>query len=264
MWEFVLLALSGSLVALLAICCWGRIFGKVAKHVIQSIDRSILGVDVYFGHLVVDPCKLKVKIEGCTVANPRQGVWSTPHLMKMDRVFINVGMRKLLRSCGRRVSVQTMELDGVEVLVEKTWNSSNVWEVLALMGGVTSPASTPPAKESTMKVDVHAVKIQNVRVNLHAWKAKLKLRAADFDFQDLTSELEGREAEVILTILIRSMLESVLANLPGGLHVLKSWKRRRKRCSSSSSGSSSSASSSSDSEDDEDEPPKTSCCRVCK
>lgn len=279
--EFLLVAAVIALVLVfVAVPCCSRVLGKAIKTLLQSVDKRILGVAVQFGHLWVNPCTLQVSIEGCTVENPEG--YSTPFLMKMERVLVDISFRQLLWSCGQRVCVQQILLDQLEVNVEKSMWSSNVQDVLKFLGEAASPRPSPQerhsmsdsssdtaedlkaTKKKKQKVEVHDVVVTNVSVNLQAWMFKMKLRPADLDFQDLTEEVSGHESQVLVKLLLESLLMSVLANLPAGESVNQAWNQSRRRGAASDSSDSSwfshfSGSSGSECEGG-DKPP---CCAAC-
>jgi len=291
--------------------CCSRVVGKAMKTLLQTIDKKVLGVNVSFGHLNVNLCRLQVIIDGLTVENPEG--YSTPFLLKMEDVHLHFSLMELLCSFGKRIKVQQLELDGVEVNVEKTMSSSNLQDVLAFLASKATPApqerermrrpseseevergdakaspcglcsccgccscwaSEPvEAKSAKRKIDIHSVVVHRASVNLQAWMFKMKLRAADMDFQDLTAETRGQEAQVIAQLLLESLLMSVLANLPAGEYVSQAWERRRNRGSSSCSSSDSEAStfslfsggggSACGSSSDDDEYKSKSPCSCC-
>lgn len=253
-----LLGVTAAVLVFIVEPCCSRILGKVVKTFLQSIDRRILGVNVSFGHLKVNPCCLQVNIDGLTVDNPEG--YDSPYLLKMDDVHVRFSLRRLLFSCGRRISVRELQLDGVDVNVEKSLRSSNLQDVLAFLAAKATPqpqdrermerlsdsddleyAAKKPkdkAESKARKVDIHAVVVHRASVSLQAWMFKMKLRAADLDFQDLTEDIKGHETTVVAQLLLESLLMSVLANLPAGDYVQQAWDRRRQRdtsCTSSDS-----------------------------
>jgi len=300
------IAISFVLLTFVVEPCFSRVVGKALKTLLQSIDKRVLGVNLTFGHLRVNLCCLKATIEGLTVENPEG--YSSPFLLRLDEVHLNFGLRRLLCSLGRRLAVQQLELDGVEVNVERKLTSSNVAEVLANLArrqAATSGQLGPQDREQGMargddveaggaspccsccggcccgwcagsaeeskgatkrKVEVHTVVVRGVAVNLQAWMFKMKLRAADMDFQDLTEEVKGHEIQVLAQLLLESLLASVLANLPAGDYVQQAWDRRKDRAEAEDAGSDSDASTTSlfsGSSNDSDVADKKTPCTCC-
>lgn len=310
-WQVVeavsVVAISLALLVFVVEPCCSRVVGKALKTLLQSIDKHVLGVNVTFGHLRVNLCCLRATIEGLTVENPEG--YSSPFLLRLDEVHLKFGFRRLLGSCGRRLAVQQLELDGVEVNVERQLASSNVAEVLASLARRQAAASSQPgpqereqrmargsdveaggapgfcscaggcccglccgsaedAKEtkSKRKVEVHAVVVHRVAINLQAWMFKMKLRAADMDFQELTEEVKGHEIQVLAQLLLESLLASVLANMPAGEYVQQAWDRRKGRAEADDAGSDSDASTTSlfsGSSNDSEGADKQSPCSCC-
>lgn len=210
-------------------CCFSRALGRVTKAVIQVFDHRLLGVDVRMRRMRVNPCALKVVMSNCTVDNPHG--YSESSLMTMQKVQVNLGARRLLCSCGRRVVVQRLELIGVCVNVEKKWGSSNVSDVLkhlesASEGGSSHDASSSEAEDGgteaghtkvkrrrPTKLEVRSVAVYDVSINLRAFGLGMVVKAADMEFDNLSSALDGQEMQVVTRLVFASVLKTVVANM---------------------------------------------------
>mmetsp|Transcript_62048 Transcript_62048/g.177993 ORF Transcript_62048/g.177993 Transcript_62048/m.177993 type:complete len:340 (-) Transcript_62048:243-1262(-) len=268
------------IVALVTVCCLHRVLGIAVKTTIQSLDRKYLGVDIKIGTLHLSTLSLKLTITDTVVENPKG--YETPHLLAFHKIKVNFSTLSLLNSCGRRLVVQHLELDDVEVNVEKKGiSTSNVSEVLQQLQAHSEASSSgsddsasdsssdseligggKPKKQRRMKVEVQKVVVNNVHVNLKAWKFGMTLKAADMNFDHLSEQMQGHELSFVMRLVLETILSSVVANIPSiasqyaMANAPWNWFGGKSPCSSPASNRSG---SSSEGEDD-----STGCRRCCK
>ena len=68
--------------------------------------------------VVVGLCTGIVCVRGLTVTNPPELGYQSEYMTKADRIFVNVSMRQLIRSCGRKLILQQVIIDSVHGIVE--------------------------------------------------------------------------------------------------------------------------------------------------
>lgn len=263
------------IVALVTVCCLRRVLGIAVKTTIQSLDRKYLGVDIKIGTLHLSILSLKLTITDTVVENPKG--YETPHSLAFHKIMVDFSTLSLLKSCGRRLVVEHLELDDVEVNVEKKGiSTSNVGEVLQQLQAHSEASSSgsdgsasdsgsdsdligggKPKKQRRMKVEVQKVVVNNVHVNLKAWKFGMTLKAADMNFDHLSEQMQGHELSFVMRLVLETILSSVVANIPTAMaNAPWNWFGRKSPCSSPAS---SRGGSSSEGEDD-----SAGCRRCCK
>jgi len=141
------------LAAILSLYYFDRVFGKAVQEVLETVDRALIGVDVSFGSVRINPCSGWVKLEDLKVSNPVTGhQYKKDYLLKARKVLVDVDMLKLITSFGHVVFIEAVELIGVEVLVEKTIHSSNIQDVLRGISGKHAEAKDEHETEAPVKV----------------------------------------------------------------------------------------------------------------
>lgn len=254
--DICLLLLLCTCILFFVIRCWSNALRLATKRLL----KHLLGVQVQIERMKINPFVLFVEIRGLTLGSPPG--FSAEHMLSMDKVHVNLGVRRMLFSCGDRMLVQHMELHGVHVTVEKNFSTSNIQEALSHLDRVSSrsggqgstgkPGALPRedcrVEDSGSEdegvfanVEVRQVVVNDVAVSLQVWPLAMSVKLADFQFQDLSSEFEERHLTVVLRLFFQTVMSSVLANIPE--HVPSAFYRMADALSSSSASSEASAGS---------------------
>lgn len=114
-----------------------KVIGLVVKFAIETLDESILGVDITVSAAALAVTRGYVNVTGLVVHNPVEGKdkWSSPYLARVDKIVVKLNMRRLICSFGAEFEVMCMDIHGVEINFDKPSFStpSNVQLVLDYM-----------------------------------------------------------------------------------------------------------------------------------
>lgn len=221
---------------LLALYYFDRVFGLAVQEVLETVDRALIGVDVSFGSVRINPTSGWVKLEEVKVSNPVSGhKYKKDYLLKARRVFVDIDMMKLFTSLGKVVSVQAVELIGVEVLVEKALHSSNVQDVLRGISGKQSAEDAPAKAEEAAKAKPPAVEVAKkdskgakqgkqreillgrielkdirVRMELDNFSAVgADLAVADIEYENFSEQVGNYGVDDAFVLILKTILKSV-------------------------------------------------------
>lgn len=126
------------------VACVADILGKSIKVGIEKFDRSVLGVDVTIGNLTVNPFDGYIDCEHLIVHNPVG--YTSPYLLKAEKVFLDIDMLRLSSSFMNMVSVEKMVFKDITAIYEKKWGTSNMQEVLQFLNEEPKTSSCCGAK----------------------------------------------------------------------------------------------------------------------
>lgn len=100
-----------------------KVIGMGVKMAIESVDETLLGVQITVGKAMLDLCSGSVSISHIVVHNPKPKPgapeWESPYLLRVDRVCVDLHTTKMLRSLGKVFEVNQLRLEGVDVCFEK-------------------------------------------------------------------------------------------------------------------------------------------------
>jgi len=144
-WVSLVLIIVFSLLLLVAVF-HARILGKALAVGIETYDRDILGVDVEITSLKATACTGQILVEGVRILNPPG--YKSPYLMQARSIIIDLSMRQLALSLGKLVVVDRLQINHVDVTIEKSWTSSNVQDVESFLMTPLPVADPPPAQQS--------------------------------------------------------------------------------------------------------------------
>lgn len=236
----------------------GHVIGNSIKAYLHKMDVSILGVHVEIGHLTVNPFDGYVDCEHLIVHNPPG--YSSPHLLKADKVLLDIDMEKLVLSRMNKISVEKLVFRDMTAIYEKKWTTSNVQEVLdhlakkelikkdevALTTAARDAAHAKadlfrqPSKmlsemqkkreeaaKNASKVEVHRVEVQNTSVNIRpsgnvGEYVSFNVEAGNIHYKDFHTEVGHAVADDIAQELLKAILKTVISNVAGqhAAHIL--------------------------------------------
>eukprot|EP00403_Amphidinium_massartii_P015512 CAMPEP_0178414508 /NCGR_PEP_ID=MMETSP0689_2-20121128/23071_1 /TAXON_ID=160604 /ORGANISM="Amphidinium massartii, Strain CS-259" /LENGTH=432 /DNA_ID=CAMNT_0020035797 /DNA_START=69 /DNA_END=1363 /DNA_ORIENTATION=+ len=236
------------LATIAAVYWFDYVFGRAVQEVLETVDRALIGVDVTFGQVRLNPCSGWIRLMDVKVSNPVTGhQYKKDYLLKARRVLIDVDMLKLIFSLGHVVHLEAIELIGVEVLVEKALSSSNVQDVLhglsakhaeekkassSTVGSAsTGKAKQPPALPKTTSTSAVAsqasktppapkrevilgrIELRDIRVRLELDDFKgigADLDVADIEYADFSKEVGNYFVDEAFVIILKTILKSVV------------------------------------------------------
>lgn len=138
-----------SIVVLLVAMLLGsaKVIGLAVKFAIESVDDTLLGVQITVDAAALALCRGYVNVTGLIVHNPdeeeahEQSRWVSPCLAKIDKLVVKLNMGRLLCTLGKEFEITCVNIQGVDVNFEKLslfGDASNVQMVLNHLEGVTS------------------------------------------------------------------------------------------------------------------------------
>jgi len=204
----------------------------------EEIGTKTLGVAVTIGSLDIFAWKTKVIIEDLEIANPPG--YNSPHLLKTGKVMVDVHAGKAIKSRGKEIVIEDLEVICLEVVYEKkmaegkkVWNplhwgsemtTSNVQEVMDKVQWDSEKPETPAEKEEEKK----ETNVYLQKVNITGVEAKAQifgsppgtLALANIEKNDFSKEMGDMGIPKVIEIMMKTILKSVLANVMGLMNSL--------------------------------------------
>jgi len=184
-----------------------RVLGWSIKRAIESFDKDLLGVKVTIGEITTDPLEGWVRIANLEVANPTAHEYVSPYLLKAKELKVDLEMLVLIKSFGKMIEVEDLTLRGVEVIMEKGRESSNIQDLLDHLQSLGEPADDKPAddqasvaaepapEESPVKVILRKLMVKNVGAQIlvpHLFcGARHYIEIADLEETDFHTKYAG-------------------------------------------------------------------------
>eukprot|EP00929_Paragymnodinium_shiwhaense_P122953 TRINITY_DN9628_c0_g1_i2.p1 TRINITY_DN9628_c0_g1~~TRINITY_DN9628_c0_g1_i2.p1 ORF type:complete len:257 (-),score=49.80 TRINITY_DN9628_c0_g1_i2:299-1069(-) len=135
-------------------CILNHFVTLVVKGTLQSLDRTLIGVDIEVGDISSNLCMGLVHIDSLRVANPvdeKTGKTSyhSDHLLRASELHIDLDLWALFTSLGKKIVIERLIFQGVSIFYEKTWTTSNLQQVLDFVDkkGKEQAAGAPPPKD---------------------------------------------------------------------------------------------------------------------
>ncbi|MCE9592395.1 MAG: AsmA family protein [Planctomycetes bacterium] len=133
----------------------------IAKSRIESATTTMLGVKTTVGSLNIKLISAQGRIGNLNIANPDG--YKADHFMTLKKGELGVSLSSLL---GDTVEVPKIELDGIDVMLEKQGGKANYEAILANMKkGETQPDPADPQKTGK-KFMVREIVIRNLMVHV--------------------------------------------------------------------------------------------------
>lgn len=198
----------------LVFCVAPRVLDWTVKFLIESLDRFILGTDVYLDNISVNVIKRSFVIEKLKVKN-----WTgftKDYMMTIESCCVGFTIWPTLRSCGKKVELRWLRLDAFEVFMELKHGSvtPNVTHMVEYMDGVRrDDEGTKVAHyKNDIVVVVHEVKVSNISVHLPI--GSLTMGVKDISFADLATiaDKEGlRKLPDIVQFIMKTVVNEASA-----------------------------------------------------
>jgi len=216
---------------------FAKVLGIVFKLAVEGFDHSLLGCEITVGKAAISLLSGWVNISNIVVNNPdypQEGgstTWSSPHLMKVNRIHADLDMTKLAMSGGQVFEFEEFVLLGVDINYDKPWKlKDNVSIILDhtknLKRRPDDDTMEDPPQRRDIKVVFHKIRIEGVRAHVSvsgpsALGAHMDIALADLnipDFEQQISDPEDSEKvqQELLLFVVRSLMETVAANVGPG------------------------------------------------
>jgi len=187
--------------------------GAVLQKAISSADTAFLGVKVGSERMALNPFVGKLIVDGLRIENP-QG-YTSDHLLTCKNLLIDISMRSVIFSLAHRLTIQRLDLDGCDVIYERSLTTSNVEDVIHhLEGGSGSHSHDGGTAKPKVQVSAQEVTIQNLWAKGTLYllgNNGISLAIPNMHWDDFTKEQSGRNSgEEIASFLLATILNSVL------------------------------------------------------
>lgn len=202
----------------------GSILGRLVKSALASLDSEILGVELSVGDVKIDALYGKVEIRDLIVSNP-EGYFSE-YLLRADRILVDVNTQILVGSLGSMVDVEEVIFEGLDVIVEKKFQSSNMSDMLTKLSGnkkfLTGDDPQTGSRHGQVQVVWHKVMAKDVGAKL-AWSVThghgIRVAVSDLSFEDFNKH-KGADhgcmtCALSARVLLRTLIKSIVATLLG-------------------------------------------------
>lgn len=233
---------------------FAKVLGIIFKLAVEGFDKDLLGCEITVRMAAISLLRGWVNIADIVVNNPPfpteggSDKWSSPHLIKVKRVRADLDMVKLASSGGQVFEFEEILLQDVDVNYDKPWTlKDNVSCILEHLQSLKSqdveqppadePEESPPGddevKPNDVKVVFRKVSIQNVTAQVYVSgpsgvTGQMNVALADLSFPDFeklnNKELSNPEdpgdvQQELVLFIIRSLMETVAANIGPGKHI---------------------------------------------
>eukprot|EP00931_Biecheleriopsis_adriatica_P006899 TRINITY_DN108242_c0_g1_i1.p1 TRINITY_DN108242_c0_g1~~TRINITY_DN108242_c0_g1_i1.p1 ORF type:complete len:455 (-),score=70.62 TRINITY_DN108242_c0_g1_i1:64-1353(-) len=206
----------------------GSILGALAKSVLVHINSDVLGVNMSVGDIKIDATHGIVDVYDLIIENP-EGYYSE-YLMRADHIYVDVNMQALLQSFASVVDVEEVVFKGIDVIMERKLETSNLNDVMLQLSGPRDQPKQPNdanlkedsaqvAEPSQRKVIFHKVSAKDIGVKL-TWSATfghgIRMEFSDLSYDDFEKQrCAGYSCKDSIRILLRTLIKSLIANILG-------------------------------------------------
>jgi len=199
-----------------------KILGLAIKLAIESVDRTLLGVDVDVGTARLSICRGFVNLANTVVHNPEG--YKTPYLLSVGKVVVKLDMIQLIKSFGKHIEIEALILSNVDIIFEKSRKSSNAQDILNHLDGDTTPQVEPVKKEkqkeevaeNPVQVILHRVDIVEVGAKVASTflgGRGIRVALGNIDYEDFQEQCHGKvQVPDVIKIILETLMKTVLAN----------------------------------------------------
>ena len=181
---------------------------------LQALSDFVLKMELKVASAYVDLSEGLICIDGLELKNPPEREWRSPYLLTAKRIRCHILLRDFVMSRCRQLTVQELHVVGMELMYEKTFNSSNVNDVLTKISEIKESLRPPENKPPELKL--RQVRIQDIAVRVQGFVgARANIAAADLTYEDFSSEVGPVKAEFLLVLLLKTVLKSAVSNVLG-------------------------------------------------
>lgn len=199
-----------------------RLLDKVIVEFIESLDETLLGVNVHIDSLDLHPCRGRLDLHGVTVENPPG--YKSEYALGVEHLCVDLDMKALLCSRARLLKVEELLLNDVKVNIEtgQLKGGSNVQDIMNNMKlsckeeSHLIPEEKPKqvAHRETLLGKFAAVDISANFMN-DALGTNFSLDLADMKYDDFSSTFGKVPVREAVRLVLQSLLRSVISNLAG-------------------------------------------------
>jgi len=205
-----------------------RIFGRVVKGFVESLDELFLGVDVHMKTLDVSLVRGRLNITGLKIDNP-PGFYSE-YALQAQNIRCDLDMWSVIRSCGRLIRFKELVFEQIDVNMEMDGRPScgdfDFESASSNLGILTSALAVAETRqevdESTRKFYLERVVVKDIFGVVTHKKSKLlrvQLALSDINYEDF-HESHGTvdmydAVRIIVHELLSSVVKTALTNLGG-------------------------------------------------
>lgn len=186
----------------------GNLLGAVIASLATHFDNS-LGLEVTVGSLDVNPVSMQVEVQDLTLDNPLGGSWKSDYLLHCKKLLVNISATEFMKSLGKEIVAEEVVIQGVNVIYEPGWGSSNFAKLQENLG-------KPPPVNNDLKIKLHKLHVKDVGLKVYVHGMGPRLSLADIQYEDFDKEHSGVSGFTdIVYILLSTVLKSVAFNLEG-------------------------------------------------
>ncbi|CAK9040312.1 unnamed protein product [Durusdinium trenchii] len=170
------------------------------ESLLVSVDRIVL--NPWFGTLLAT---------NLTIGNPPG--YTSQHLAHVQRLFINVDMGSLVKSLAHRLSVDRIDLTGVDVVYQRSWSTLNLEELMKRLGaGEGGGAAAAPRGSHSWHLDlqVHQVNTSDVWVHadVYPMTSGVSLAVPNLAWKDFEEEVKPRSHDEAVVVVLATVLSN--------------------------------------------------------
>eukprot|EP00930_Biecheleria_cincta_P058931 TRINITY_DN44707_c0_g1_i1.p1 TRINITY_DN44707_c0_g1~~TRINITY_DN44707_c0_g1_i1.p1 ORF type:complete len:264 (-),score=20.73 TRINITY_DN44707_c0_g1_i1:198-953(-) len=225
---FLVLATCGMCYKLSAI-------GKSLRAAIQRWDTSVLGLDIEIGDCTFNLCG-GMTLHDIRLMNPPG--FTSPYLIRVEEVNLKMNSCWIALHGPTNIEIKHAIAERVEIIVEKTFTSSNVQEAartiitqkrafvqrMSDLFGMVSPRtprieSTEPLKPAvhTYEFHVHKANVNDITVRMHGGLLAGHMHADSLEYSDFYNETGKTQiGEIIKTLALHVIQRADRVGLGAG------------------------------------------------
>ncbi|CAE7692528.1 unnamed protein product, partial [Symbiodinium pilosum] len=196
------------------ICAAKAIMGSRVANGLKALSDLVLKMESRVDSVYVDIHEGIICIDGLELKNPQNREWRSPYLLTAKRVRCHVLFREFAKSKFRHLTVQELNISGVELMYEKTFDSSNVNDVLNKISEVKD--NLKPRENQPPQLTFRRVIVEDIAVRLQGLMAAMaNIAAADLRYEDFSEEVGPVGPEFLIVLLLKTLLKSAVSNVLG-------------------------------------------------
>lgn len=218
--SYVFLVSIGSIVGfiLLACCLAQLLISPIIKHVVETVDRDIIGSDIHLGDLWFDPFTGRTWIKELKVDNPKG--YSSDNILCAKKMLLHIDLPNLLLSRGSRIIIKELDLKKVVVNAEKTLTTSNIRDMVHFFNYGTGQEPLPPSgREYTLhKVNISRITFTTTfSTGSRIWERRKKVSSSTTPIGDIVYP-DFNQKYKIKRGLAKAILLGILMKVDNKLH----------------------------------------------
>jgi len=190
------------------------IMGSRVANGLKALSDLVLKMESRVESVYVDIHEGIICIDGLELKNPQNREWRSPYLLQAKRIRCHVLFRDFAKSGFRHLIVQELNISGIDLMYEKTFDSSNVNDVLNKISEVKD--NLKPKEDRPPQLTFRRVVLEDIAVRLQGLVgAMANIAAADLHYEDFSEEVGPVGPEFLIVLLLRTLLKSAVSNVLG-------------------------------------------------